>query len=170
MTLQYHKKNFPKEKSPANGHQKITTPLMTGNSGGPAKTAHARPLPSLCPPFAASRSSLLRSVPLRTATSGLPALPLPQTNSFSEKIQQRNVRLHNFANSLIHLENFVNQKVPHDSNPRQQDFFCSQNRSKQDFWGGSVFSKGNFSTKLNLNKQRTFTIRKGSVRIIANEH
>ena len=57
MTLQYHKKNFPKEKSPANGHQKITTAQMTENSGGPAKTAHARPLPSLCPPFARAHCS-----------------------------------------------------------------------------------------------------------------
>ena len=57
MTLQYHKKNFPKEKSPANGHQKITTGPMTENSGGPAKTAHARPLPSLCPPFARAHCS-----------------------------------------------------------------------------------------------------------------
>ncbi len=30
---------------------------MTENSGGPAKTAHARPLPSLCPPFARAHCS-----------------------------------------------------------------------------------------------------------------
>ena len=30
---------------------------MTENSGGPAKNAHARPLPSLCPPFARAHCS-----------------------------------------------------------------------------------------------------------------
>ena len=76
MTLQYHKKNFPKEKSPANGHQKITTAQMTENSGGPAKTAHARPLPSLCPPFARAHCSApVHSAPqLRSGSAGSPGV------------------------------------------------------------------------------------------------
>ena len=74
MTLQYHKKNFPKEKSPANGHQKITTAPMTENSGGPAKKRARAPLAVA---MSALRSrSLLRSVQLRSPTPGLPALPL----------------------------------------------------------------------------------------------